>query len=179
MAFEIRRIVSGHNAQGKSVFILDGNVGTPPGRRSSAGTSVVELWKTDSAPADNSGDKDPTVGDFRLPPPTNGSVFRVVEYPPDKERFAAMSGRDWSADAQRQGYHRDAGNARHAGFHKTDTIDYAIVIEGEIYALMDEGERLMKAGDVLVQRGTNHAWSNRTDKPARVAFVLIDAKPVP
>jgi hypothetical protein len=179
MTLDMRRIVSGHNAQGKSIFIMDGKVSTPPGRRSSAGTSVVELWQTDGAPADNSGDKDPTDHPFRLPPPQNGSVFRVVEYPPDKDRFAAMSTQDWSADAQRQGYHRDSGNARHAGFHKTDTIDYAIVIEGEIVALMDEGEKLMKTGDVLIQRGTNHAWANRTDKPARVAFILIDAKPVP
>jgi len=177
MAFEIRRIVSGHNAQGKSVFIMDGTVGPPAGRRSSAGTTVVELWQTDTTPADNSGDKDPTDHPFRLPPPANGSVFRVVEYPPDKERFAAMRSQDWSADAKSQGYHRDVGNARHAGFHKTDTIDYAIVIEGEIVALMDEGERVMKRGDVLIQRGTSHAWANRTDKPARVAFILIDAKP--
>src|SRR5579863_10377818 len=104
MAFEMRRLVSGHNAQGKSIFIMDGKVGTPPGRRSSAGTSVVELWQTDSAPADNTGDKDATDHPFRLPPPPNGSVFRVVEYPPDKERFAAMNSQDWSADAQRQGY---------------------------------------------------------------------------
>ena len=152
---------------------------SPPKDRTPAGTSVVELWQTDSTPADNSGSEDPTVHPFRLPPPPRGSVFRVVEYPPDKERFAAVSVEDWSADAQRQGYKRDAGNVRHAGFHKTDTIDYAIVIEGEIYALMDEGEKLMKTGDVLIQRGTSHAWSNRTDKPARVAFILIDAKPVP
>jgi len=179
MAFEIRRIVSGHNAQGKSVFIIDDKVGVPANRRSSTGTSVVELWQTDSTPADNSGDKDPTEHPFRLPPPANGSVFRVVEYPPDKDRFAAMSAQDWSSDAKNQGYHRDAGNARHAGFHKTDTIDYAIVVEGEIVALMDEGEKVMKQGDVLIQRGTSHAWANRTDKPARVAFILIDAKPVP
>jgi uncharacterized cupin superfamily protein len=57
--------------------------------------------------------------------------------------------------------------------HKTRSIDYAIVLSGEIWALMDEGEVLMKAGDCLVQRGTSHAWSNRTDKPARVAFVLV------
>ena len=85
----------------------------------------------------------------------------------------------WTKEAEGQGYQRTGGNARHAGFHKTDTIDYAIVIEGEIVALMDEGEKLMKQGDVLIQRGTNHAWANRTDKPARVAFILIDAKPVP
>ena len=69
-------------------------------------------------------------------------------------------------------------NKRHPGFHKTDTIDYAIVLSGEIYALMDEGEVLLKAGDVLIQRGTNHAWSNRTEEPCCVAFVLIDAEPV-
>ena len=178
MAMQIRRIVSGHNAAGKSVFIMDGEVGPPSGRRTSAGTSVVELWQTDRTPADNSGDKDPTEHPFRLPPPANGSVFRVVEYPPDKERFAAMQAKEWSADAKSQGYTRHSGNARHAGFHKTDTIDYAVVLDGEIYALMDEGEKLMKAGDVLIQRGTSHAWSNRSDKPCRVAFILIDATPV-
>jgi quercetin dioxygenase-like cupin family protein len=72
----------------------------------------------------------------------------------------------------------DRGSPRHPGFHKTSSVDYAIVLSGEIYALMDEGEVLLRAGDVLVQRGTNHAWSNRTDEPARLAFVLIDAEPV-
>jgi quercetin dioxygenase-like cupin family protein len=59
--------------------------------------------------------------------------------------------------------------------HRTNTLDYAVVLCGEIWAVLDEGEVLLKAGDVLVQRGTSHAWSNRTDRPARVAFVLIDA----
>ncbi len=77
-----------------------------------------------------------------------------------------------------EGYVRDLGNARHPGFHKTASIDYVIVLSGEIYALMDEGEVLLKAGDVLIQRGTSHAWSNRTDAPAYLAFVLIDAAPV-
>src|SRR6185437_263553 len=131
MAFEIRRIVSGHNAQGKSIFIMDGNVSTPAGRRSAAGTQVVELWQTDTMPADNTGDKDPTDHPYRLPPPTNGTVFRVVEYPPDSQRFAKMDAADWGKEAAGQGYQRTGGNARHAGFHKTDTIDYAIVIEGE------------------------------------------------
>ena len=80
--------------------------------------------------------------------------------------------------AKSEGYVRDLANKRHPGFHKTATIDYAIVLSGEIYALMDEGEVLLKAGDVLVQRGTNHAWSNRTEQPCCIAFVLIDAEPV-
>jgi len=62
--------------------------------------------------------------------------------------------------------------------HRTETVDYAIVLSGEIYALMDEGETLMKAGDCLVQRGTNHAWANRSDAPCLVAFILVNAKPV-
>ncbi len=177
MALQIRRIVTGHDAKGRSIFIMDGDATIPSGRNS-AGTSVVELWQTDCAPADNTGNVDPTDHPYRLPPPSHGSVFRVVEYPPDKQRFAALKAQQWSADAKDQGYKRDTANTRHAGFHKTDTIDYAIVLDGEIYALMDEGEKLMKAGDVLIQRGTSHAWSNRTDRPARVAFVLIDAKPV-
>ena len=81
-------------------------------------------------------------------------------------------------DAKSEGYVRDLANKRHPGFHKTDSIDYAIVLSGEIWALMDEGEVLLKTGDVLVQRGTNHAWSNRTEQPCCVVFVLIDARPV-
>ena len=70
------------------------------------------------------------------------------------------------------------GASRHPGFHQTTSVDYAIVLFGEIYAMMDEGEVLLRTGDVLIQRGTNHAWSNRTEKPCCIAFVLIDADPV-
>ena len=70
------------------------------------------------------------------------------------------------------------GDQRHPGFHKTQSIDFAIVLEGEIWALMDIGEKLMHSGDVLIQRGTNHAWANRSDKPARVAFILVSADPL-
>jgi mannose-6-phosphate isomerase-like protein (cupin superfamily) len=114
----------------------------------------------------------------RLPPPKNGTKFRVVEYPPDAQRVQALRAASVAQEARAEGYVRDTAHARHPGFHKTDTIDYAIVLSGEIYALMDEGEVLLKAGDVLIQRGTNHAWSNRTGEPCCIAFVLIDAKPV-
>ena len=67
---------------------------------------------------------------------------------------------------------------RHPGMHKTATVDYAIVLTGEIWAVMDKDESLMKPGDILIQRGTNHAWSNRTNESCRVAFTLIDAVPV-
>jgi hypothetical protein len=174
----IRRVVTGHNAQGRAIFISDGPAPAVFDRGPGA-TAVTELWETAATPASNAGNDDPTLsGQQRLPPPKRGSKFRVVEYPPDSQRVAALRAPDSSHDAKAEGYVRDLANKRHPGFHKTNTIDYAIVLSGEIYALMDEGEVLLKAGDVLIQRGTNHAWSNRTDKPCCVAFVLIDAEPV-
>jgi hypothetical protein len=172
----IRRVVTGHNAQGRAVFISDGPAPAVHDRGPGA-TAVTELWETSATPASNA---DPTVGrPQRLPPPKNGSKFRVVEYPPDSKRVAALhaAGSAEDANAKSEGYARDVANKRHPGFHKTATIDYAIVLSGEIYALMDEGELLLKTGDVLIQRGTNHAWSNRTEQPCCVAFVLIDADP--
>jgi len=62
--------------------------------------------------------------------------------------------------------------------HKTATVDYALVLEGEIVAVMDVGETVMRAGDALIQRGTNHSWANRSDKPCRMAFILVDAEPL-
>ena len=96
-----------------------------------------------------------------------------------RSALAALEQQRASADdGSGHGAAFDRASPRHPGFHKTNSVDYAIVLSGEIYALMDEGEVLLRAGDVLVQRGTNHAWSNRTDEPARLAFVLIDAEPV-
>lgn len=174
----IRRVVTGHNAQGRAIFVSDGPAPAVFDRGPGA-TAVTELWETDATPASNAGNADVTLGKpQRLPPPKNGSKFRVVEYPPDSQRVSALRAPDSSHDAKSEGYVRDLKNARHPGFHKTHTIDYAIVLSGEIWALMDEGEVLLKTGDVLIQRGTNHAWSNRTNEPCCVAFVLIDAEPV-
>jgi hypothetical protein len=178
MTNPIRRVVTGHNAAGKSVFVMDG---TAPHvfQRSTGSVVVTELWETRGAPADNRGNEDAIDRGFHLPPPKNGTVFRIIDYPPDKERLPALAAElARPDDGSGRGHAADRGNPRHAGFHKTDSVDYAIVLSGEIYALMDEGEVLLKSGDVLIQRGTNHAWSNRTDKPCTVAFVLIDAEPV-
>jgi mannose-6-phosphate isomerase-like protein (cupin superfamily) len=174
----VRRVVTGHNAAGRSIFVMDG----PAPHvycRSPGSAEVTELWETRGAPADNSGNAEVTDHPFKLAPPKNGSVFRIIEYPPDKERLAALQAqRAAPDDGSGHGDAFDRGAPRHPGFHKTNSVDYAIVLSGEIYALMDEGEVLLKAGDVLIQRGTNHAWSNRSDKPATLAFVLIDAHAV-
>jgi len=172
----IRRIVTGHDARGRSVIVSDGpspHVLTLPGRPDFA---LTNLWVTNSAPASNAGNADAAARPVVLEPPQRGAIFRVVEFPPDqaaggfdrKAAFAAMG-----AD-----HAMDPSASRHPGMHKTDTVDFALVLSGEIWALMDEGETLMRAGDTLVQRGTNHAWSNRSDRPCLVAFILVSAAPV-
>lgn len=176
MAAKFRRVVTGHDAAGRSIFIFDGP--TPHVFSRSAGSTVVhEMWETAGSPADNSGSADAIARGARLKPPSNGSVFRIIEYPPDAQRLPAIAREHASPDESGRGAASDRNNPRHPGFHKTSTTDYAIVLSGEIYAMMDDGEVLLKAGDVLIQRGTNHAWSNRTDETAVVAFVLIDAAP--
>jgi len=174
----VRRVVTGHNAAGRSIFISDQP--TPHVFSRSPGSAIVhELWQTTATPADNRGGDDAIGRGHRLPPPQNGSVFRVIEYPPDTQRLAAIAReRALPDDGSGHAQAADRDKPRHPGFHKTSTVDYAIVLSGEIFAMMDEGEVLLKSGDVLIQRGTNHAWSNRTAEPAVVAFVLIDAEPV-
>ena len=178
MPKRVRRVVTGHAADGKSIFITDAL--TPHVFQRTKGSAIVhELWETAQTPAHNRGNTDAIARGHRLPPPTHGSVFRVIEYPPDAERLAAIAHEEkLPDDGSGRAAATDRNNPRHAGFHKTATIDYAIVLSGEIYAMMDDGEVLLKAGDVLIQRGTNHAWSNRTSEPAVVAFVLIDAESV-
>jgi hypothetical protein len=178
MPKRFRRVVTGHDAAGRSVFISDGP--TPHVFRRSKGSAIVhEFWETARIPVDNRGAEDAIRRGHRLTPPKNGSAFRIIEYPPDSERLAAIAREArLPDDGSGRAAASDRNNPRHPGFHKTATIDYAIVLDGEIFALMDDGEVCLRAGDVLIQRGTNHAWSNRTQEPAVVAFVLIDADPV-
>ena len=182
MAKPVRRIVTGHNAAGQSVILADGPAPNVVRMDNVPEFALNELWLTDATPASNEGDGDAADRPVRLPPPARGSVFRIADLPPDSVRYAtgvdtaATTTQFGASDAYAAG--KEAGAARHPGFHKTDSVDYAIVLEGEVYALMDVGETLMRAGDVLIQRGTHHAWSNRSDKVCRMAFVLIDAAPV-
>jgi len=178
MAKPIRRVVTGHDAAGRSMFVMD--AAAPHVYCRSPGSAVVtELWETRSAPAGNRGNAEVTDHAFRLAPPKLGTVFRIVEYPPDKQRLPALAAQRLSPDdGSGHAAAFDRAAPRHPGFHKTASVDYAIVLAGEIYALVDQGEVLLKAGDVLIQRGTNHAWSNRSDQPATLAFVLVDAKPL-
>ena len=172
-----RRVVSGHDAQGNSIFIADGPAPNVNVFEKGGGMSVTELWTNEAMPASNRGNEDEGVTPFVLEPPPGGCKFRVVEYPPDAIRFA-KGGDAGTTREMRGGADVATDTSRHLGMHKTASLDYAIVLSGEIYAVMDEGETLMRTGDILIQRGTSHAWSNRTDEPARVAFVLVGAEPL-
>ncbi len=175
----IRRIVTGHDAAGRSTVLSDG---PSPHAMTLAGADtfgVTDLWKTYGTPADNTGADDACRGPITLAPPRAGSVLRIVEFPPDEDYIATWKRDEAFASMGESGSKSvDRSSARHEGMHRTASVDYAFVLEGEIWAILDTTEVLMRAGDVLVQRGTNHAWSNRSTAPCLVGFVLIDAKPL-
>jgi mannose-6-phosphate isomerase-like protein (cupin superfamily) len=171
-----RRVVTGHDALGRSVVLMDGESPHRFFLEKAGGLQLTELWETRSAPADNTGGEDAAKHDRRIEPVNGGTVFRIIEYPPDSVRLKTI---DPEAHFASMGARAaDAATRRHPGMHKTDTVDYCIVLSGEIHAVLDEGEVLLRAGDCLIQRGTNHAWSNRTDEPCVIAFVLVAARPL-
>jgi quercetin dioxygenase-like cupin family protein len=177
---KIRRVVTGHDASGKAIVVEDRlapAVRTNPHR---PGHISVDLWKTDASPVIVKAEQaDPTAGPKVIHPPPHGTVFRISEIAPEtaairdidpekaKEVFKAMGAENASTFGQ---------NQRHPFMHRTETIDYAVVLEGEVVMLLDEDEVHLKAGDVVIQRGTNHAWSNRSDKPVKMLYVLVDGE---
>ena len=175
MVAAVRRVVTGHDENGMAVVILDDDA--PNVRVREHGTGSTQLWRTFATPADNSGSEDAVTGEVPLKPPAGGSVFRVVEFAPE----SAISRSEGAGTlAQALGAHEPEGAAlRHPGSHRTDSVDYAIVISGEIDLWLDDekDDVHLQAGDVVIQRGTNHAWVNKGTEPCRIAFVLIDAKP--
>lgn len=178
----IRRVVTGHNASGRSIIIQDQptpHVKTSPHR---PGVVINNLWMTDQMPV-SAEPEDAAHAGMPLAPGANGINFRIVEFPPEAEYLDKISADDavkafgemGAADAL-VSHNADAQKpAQNPFMHKTETVDFAIVVSGEIFLVMDEDETLMRAGDVCIQRATNHVWSNRSNQPCRMAFVLIDA----
>jgi quercetin dioxygenase-like cupin family protein len=147
----IRRVVTGHDGNNVAKVLIDAPAANA--KYPSPGTVSTLMWSTDSAPAAIPVGETPEDMGARImgtAPPPNGTRFTVIDFPP--------------------------GNTPH--LHRTETIDYVIVIEGEIEMDMDDSTVKLKTGDIMIQRGTNHAWANRGTKRARVAFVLIDAEPL-
>ncbi len=176
MVEKIRRVVTGHDDSGKAVFIMDGASPHVIEMASMPGLALTDLWKTLGAPASNAGNADDAGPDIVLEPPPGGSIFRIVEFPPD----TAWRG---IADAEEAFDSIGASDAKDAEsddpmMHKTATVDYLIVLKGEIWAILDDAETCLRAGDVMIQRGTRHSWSVRTDEPCLLAAVLVNADPV-
>jgi len=167
-----RRVVTGHDKTGKAVVLFDGPAPNVRLRKASGLTSTL-LWVTDESPADISGGGDRSDRKIGVAPPPTGSIFRIVDFPPAAETGAV----DNAAMIREMGFEKSSvGAPRHAMMHRTRSIDYAVVISGEIDMLLDEGEVHLKAGDAIVQQATNHAWVNRGKETCRIAFVLIDAQ---
>jgi mannose-6-phosphate isomerase-like protein (cupin superfamily) len=170
----IRRIVTGHDDSGKAIVETDGmapNMKVRPGR----GNVSTLVWVTDETPAQMDLRSDRADRVIGVPPPAHGSILRVVDFAPVTSELEALD-QQAMLDSMGASYHAlDGAKARHPYMHRTKSIDYAIVLEGEIDMLLDDSEVHLKAGDILVQQGTNHAWVNRSQKFCRVAFVLIDA----
>lgn len=176
----VRRVVTGHDAGGRAVVLEDG---TPPVVIRSPlqpGLAFHEIWNTSDMPMPiAAGFDEPTLKHSGTAPPRRGTVIRIVDLPPegpdgpefDKEQartlFSAV-GLAENADRHKPG--------RHPLMHRTASVDYGIVLSGEIVMLLDDTEVHLKTGDVVVQRGTNHAWTNRTDRICRMAFILTDGR---
>ncbi|WP_054684997.1 cupin domain-containing protein [Microbacterium sp. No. 7] len=179
----VRRVVTGHDDEGRAIILSDGPAPNTFRSDTITGFGASVAWFTDSPDVDMVTDRDPAPVESidRIGFPLTGqTVFRIADFPPDAVYpqnagdavFEEINGQD----------EREAGSEhssdKHFWFHRTDSIDYAIVIDGEITLLVDDGEVTLKPGDVAIQRATAHAWSNRTDKIARVAFVLIGTPPI-
>jgi hypothetical protein len=176
MVWRVRRVVTGHDAEGKSVFLTDGPAPNVKEMVAMPGLALTDLWETKGAPARNEGTADDADRPVRLEPPKNGTILRIVEFPPDSAWRGRTDGRA-GFDSIGAGHAQDAHSADPM-MHRTATVDYIIVLKGEIHAIMDKGETLLKAGDVLIQRGTNHSWSVRGDAPCIIAAVLVNAAPL-
>jgi hypothetical protein len=171
---ELRRVVTGHDSDGKAVVIMDG---ANPHKivREGSGIAARLVWITDRTPADAAAadDRAQTIK-VGLAPPKGGTILRVVDFPPitDEGRLQAHPLSKQIGDDHKPSRARPL---RHPLMHRTQTVDYGIVMSGEIDMLLDDTEVHLEAGDIVVQQATNHAWVNRGTEVCRIAFVLIDA----
>lgn len=180
MDARIRRVVTGHDGDGKAVVLSDAYATAVKTVPQWPGLISTDLWKTNAMPVPLAKDEaDPTLAPRSLHPAPHGTTFRISVVPPESDSVRNLD------PAAAQALFKGVGNAeasthgrggRHPLMHRTETLDYAVVLEGEITMLLDDSEINLKAGDVVIQRATNHAWSNRSGKPVRMLYVLIDGK---
>ena len=174
MAKPVRRVVTGHDAGGKAIVLMDGPA--PNQKLRNTGLVSTLMWATDETPADISGSSDRAARESGVAPPPAGSILRVVDFPPLTTEAAAVLDQSAIHREMGLGAQGHGATARHPFTHRTRSIDYAFVLEGEIDMLLDDTQVHLRAGDILVQQGTNHAWVNNSTANCRIAFVLIDAQ---
>lgn len=182
MPQSMQRIVTGHDSEGKSFVTHEGTPPTVVELQHIPGTFFYELWSTPTTPALVDNGDDPTVAPLMLPPPKNGTRFRIVEIPPDTDEFLKHGAtRMKSAFSEIGDAHAStvAAESPHPLMHRTESVDYGFVLDGEIVLVLDQEERALRQGDVVIQRGTNHAWANRSGKPCRMAFILVGGEFAP
>lgn len=174
----VRRVVTGHDETGKAIVLSDGAPPVVIRPKHQPGLAFYELWHTDQSPAPvTATEAEPTERYTETAPLPNGTIIRMVDIPPegqdgpdfDKETAEALFAQVGLAE---NAEHTIPG--RHPLMHRTESIDYGIVLEGQIVLLLDDSEVVLEVGDMVVQRGTIHAWTNRTDKICRMLFVLTD-----
>ena len=175
----IHRVVTGHDDAGKAVITSSGALATVIELAAIPGTVFHEVWSTTETPVAVNIGADPTVGPLMLPPPKLGTRIRFVDIPPDTAEFLAHGAEKMNAAFTQIG---DAtastvtASSPHPLMHRTESVDYGVVMEGELTLVLDDSEVQLKPGSVVVQRGTNHAWANRSGKPCRMLFVLVDGQ---
>ena len=171
-AADIRRVVTGLDANNKAVALFDSRLTLSPGK---SGMPAANLWMTETLPPGFSF-KDDMAKPSGLNPPDNGTVIRVVEFPPTDPAIETKLDANFMMKVV--GDHAPASGlpVKHPLMHRTRTVDYAIILAGEIDVMLDDTVVHVKAGDVVIQQATNHAWINRGTEPCRVLFVLMDSK---
>jgi quercetin dioxygenase-like cupin family protein len=178
MPRQVRRVVTGHDDNGKAIVVSDGPAPFVHVNPRDPEWYATDIFRTNEAPARiQAQTPETTLGPRRQMPAKHGTVIRINHFPPEPDFVRDMTPEDARRVFAGLGNEQAATfgkGGRHPLMHRTESIDYAIVLEGEIVMLLDDSEVTLKAGDVLVQAGTNHAWVNRSDKPAMVCFVLID-----
>ncbi len=180
METRIRRVVTGHDENGKAIVLSDAHAHAVKTVPLWPGLVSTDIWKTTASPVPIGREEpDPTLTPRTLHPGPRGTIFRISIVPPETEEI-----RNLDPDKAKQVF-GGVGNAqastlgrggRHPLMHRTETLDYAVVLEGKITMMLDDSEVHLEAGDVVIQRGTNHAWSNRSGKPVKMLYVLIDGE---
>ena len=182
--YQGRRIVTGHDAQGRSIVIEDAAPKNVVPNPSDPDRGHINFWRTERVPANNGEFADTMAGPpCPLPPPAGGTMFRFFQIAPEKNE-AGLSKEERDRRMAKMFEAAGAGHARlamnrHPSMHRTESVDYIILLQGEVTCLLDVGEVQMKPFDVLIQRGTNHGWVNYGEEPALLVAVLVDATPLP